>query len=123
MVSEGDDMSRVGRVLAAIAVASLLAGCAIGPARHPESKSQRALSAGIEEYEDGKYVDAAKDIQGALDLGLVAADQVRAHKFLPFIMCISGKDRLCRDEFRKALEINPNMELAPAEAGHPIWGP
>ena len=29
----------------------------------------------------------------------------------------------CREEFRKALAIDPGMELAPAEAGHPIWGP
>ena len=87
------------------------------------SKGASSLSAGISGYEDGKYPDAAKNLQGALDLGLDTSEQVTAHKYLAFIQCISGKERLCRDEFKKALELNPNMELDPAEAGHPIWGP
>ena len=29
----------------------------------------------------------------------------------------------CRDEFRRALAVDPALELAPAEAGHPVWGP
>jgi hypothetical protein len=29
----------------------------------------------------------------------------------------------CRDEFRAALDIDPSMQLEPAEAGHPVWGP
>jgi tetratricopeptide (TPR) repeat protein len=30
---------------------------------------------------------------------------------------------LCRDEFRKAFEIQTDFSLSPAEDGHPIWGP
>jgi len=40
-----------------------------------------------------------------------------------FIHCSENRSRQCRDEFRKALAIDPDMELAPAEAGHPTWGP
>jgi hypothetical protein len=29
----------------------------------------------------------------------------------------------CREEFRKALTMDPSLELSPAEAGHPVWGP
>jgi hypothetical protein len=29
----------------------------------------------------------------------------------------------CRDEFKKALEIDSSFELREDEAGHPIWGP
>ena len=48
---------------------------------------------------------------------------MKAHKYLAFIHCVSGRQRPCRDEFRKAIEINPSMELEPSETGHPIWGP
>ena len=29
----------------------------------------------------------------------------------------------CHEEFRKALRLDPGLELGAAEAGHPIWGP
>lgn len=87
------------------------------------SRGASTLSAGISGYEEGKYPDAAKTLQSALDQGLDTPEQVTAHKYLAFIQCIAGKERLCHDEFKKALELNPAMELDPAEAGHPIWGP
>jgi Tfp pilus assembly protein PilF len=106
-----------------IALFGLLTGCASGPAKMFESKANQALSAGIDAYGEGKYPDAVKSLQSALDQGLSVSDQVKAHKYLAFTHCVTGKERLCREEFRKALDINPNLELEPAEAGHPIWGP
>lgn len=106
-----------------MALAGLLAGCASGPAKVFESKANQSLSAGIDAYSEGKYPDAVKSLQSALDQGLSTSDQVKAHKYLAFTHCVSGKERLCREEFRKALDINPTLELEPAEVGHPIWGP
>ena len=106
-----------------IALVGLLASCASGPTTLFESKANQVLSAGIDAYNEGKYPDAVKSLQSALDQGLSVSDQVMAHKYLAFTHCVSGKERLCREEFRKALDINPNLELEPAEAGHPIWGP
>ena len=40
-----------------------------------------------------------------------------------FIHCAAGRQAQCREEFRRALEIDPQLELTPAEAGHPGWGP
>lgn len=88
-----------------------------------ESKSGYALSTGLGEYADGQFAEAAKNLQSALDLGLSSSDQIKAHKHLAFIHCISGRKRQCRDEFLKALAINPSLNLEPAEAGHPTWGP
>lgn len=104
---------------------ALLAGCVPLQSLKDavKGKGANALSSGVTEYEEGKYVEAAKNLQGALDLGLATPEQIKAHKLLAFIHCISGKERLCREEFKKALEIDPSMELEPAEAGHPIWGP
>ena len=56
---------------------------------------------------------------------LAGTDKERAdaHKYLAFIHCSSNRERQCRDEFRKALAVDPALELAPAERGHPVWGP
>jgi Tfp pilus assembly protein PilF len=82
-----------------------------------------ALRAGVRKYEEGAYADAARYLQGAIDLGLTDAERERAHKYLAFIHCASRRERACRDEFRKALAVNPKFELTAAEAGHPAWGP
>jgi predicted Zn-dependent protease len=88
------------------------------------SKGAQEFGRAIQSYEEGEYRNAAKQFQAALDLGLDAkADQASAHKYLAFIVCVSGREKTCRDEFRKALDADPAFELAPAEIGHPIWGP
>jgi Tfp pilus assembly protein PilF len=116
------------RVLTSAVVMAALSGCATGPGRavqdffHP-SKGRTALDTGLKQYDDGDYADSAKNLQAALEQGLANRDQVTAHKHLAFINCASNRERQCRDEFRKALAIEPTMELAPAEAGHPLWGP
>jgi len=82
-----------------------------------------ALSAGLKQYEDGDYEQSAKNLQGAIELGVPDRERANAHKHLAFIHCSSNRERQCRDEFRKALAVDPALELAPAEAGHPVWGP
>jgi len=87
-------------------------------------KAEQDLAAGIRQYEEHNYSEAARSLQASLDAGLSGKpDQVKAHKYLAFIHCVSGRERQCRDEFRKALKIDPAFELEPAEAGHPTWGP
>lgn len=116
--------------LALFAVMALLAGCASEPMRNigldkfSPRKAEQELSAGLRNYEDGNYKTASKSLQNALDAGLTfKSDQVTAHKYLAFIHCASDREKLCRDEFRKALELDPKFELTPAEEGHPVWGP
>lgn len=88
------------------------------------SKSEQELERGVASYEEGEYKASAKQLQLALDLGLDAKrDQAKAHKYLAFINCVTGREKKCRDEFNKALDADPNFNLEPAEAGHPIWGP
>ena len=88
------------------------------------SKGERELEFGIKAYEDGEYPYAARLLQASLDAGLRGrSSQSRAHKFLAFIHCVSGRMQPCREEFRKALEIDPSFELREDETGHPVWGP
>ena len=95
-----------------------------GAARQAQGdKADPVLQTGLRLYEDGAYAESAKSLQAALDQGLASKDRARAHKYLAFIHCASSREQLCRDEFRKALADDPSLDLAPAEAGHPIWGP
>jgi len=95
---------------------------AVAPA--PLDKAQQELASGIASYENGSYKLAARQLQTALALGLEAyGDQARAHKYLAFMHCVGGRERLCREEFRNARAADPAFDLTPAEAGHPTWGP
>jgi len=110
---------------AAVVALLALAACSSPPMRGllETSKGSSVLSAGLREYDNGDYAEAGQDLQTAIDLGLTGDEQVLAHKHLAFIHCASGRERLCREEFRRALALKPNLELSAAEAGHPSWGP
>lgn len=120
------------RVLFIAAVAALFAGCASGPGIGMQSKAsapsqsyngERALAAGLRLYEDADYPESARNLQNAIYQGLSDKDRVSAHKHLAFMHCAAGREGACRDEFGRALDIDPKTELTPAEAGHPRWGP
>ena len=119
------------RIVIAFAAVATLAACSWAPIRDLQASIARAfhrdgepaLASGIRKYDDGAYAEANKDLQTALELGLWNSDRVRAHKYLAFIYCASGREDRCRDEFRLALDMDPQMRLSRAEAGHPIWGP
>lgn len=82
-----------------------------------------SLTTGLRQYEQGEFDESAKNLQGAIDLGVPEKERATAHKHLAFIHCASNREKQCRDEFRKALAVDPALELAPEEAGHPVWGP
>lgn len=87
-------------------------------------RAKEQLAQGLRQYESGEFEQAHRNLTGALDHGLLSkADQSRARKLIAFIHCLGGREVLCRDEFRKAFEINPEFALTVAEDGHPIWGP
>jgi Tfp pilus assembly protein PilF len=120
-------MKRIGVLLVA---ALLMTACAspfmrdTGLDRLAPRKAEQDLSSGILAYEDGEYRSAVLLLQNALSAGLLLnSDKVAAHKYLAFIHCAQARERSCRNAFRKALELDPEFELAPAEAGHPMWGP
>ena len=87
-------------------------------------RAQQQLTDGVKQYEAGEYDAAVKNLGASLEHGLLSkAEQARARKYLAFSHCVSGREILCRDEFRKAFEIYPEFTLTAAEDGHPIWGP
>jgi Tfp pilus assembly protein PilF len=133
---------RVPHISRVIPVAFVLwaGGCALmpGPVEAPKQapaapqitegmlreRAREQLTLGIKQYEAGDFENAQKNLQGALDHGLLQKqEQSIARKNLAFIHCVSSRELQCRDEFRKAFEINTDFALTPAEDGHPIWGP
>jgi hypothetical protein len=122
----------------ALAAALLVAACAEMPKLGGEQKpaapqitesslrerAQQQLADGVKQYDAGDYDNAVKSLTASLEHGLLSKpDQARARKLLAFSHCVSNREVLCRDEFRKAFEIYPEFALTPAEDGHPIWGP
>lgn len=98
----------------------------VTPAGAPAAldKAEQELVSGIASYENGAYKLASRQLQSALALGLATgAERAQAHKYLAFMHCVGGRDRLCRNEFRKALDADQGFDLSAAEAGHPTWGP
>ena len=116
------------RPVMVVALAAALAACGSEPLRaiqqlFQSSPGSASLKAGLRQYDDGAYAESAKSLNGAIEQGLDDAERANAHKHLAFIHCASNRERSCREEFRKALAADSAMELAPAEVGHPIWGP
>jgi Tfp pilus assembly protein PilF len=120
------EMKRTGLLLC---VALLMMSCASPIVRDAgldkfAPRAERSLSAGIRAYEEGAYESAARLLQNALSAGLLLnSDKVAAHKYLAFIHCAHAREASCREEFRKALALDPDLELTPAESGHPAWAP
>ena len=98
--------------------------CDAGYPRGANTPTDKKLNYGVLSYEEGNYQASITALQGVLETGLSGKpEQVKAYKYLAFIQCVSGREAMCRDYFKKALEIDPNFNLDSAEAGHPIWGP
>ncbi|MDO9220651.1 MAG: TssQ family T6SS-associated lipoprotein [Thiobacillus sp.] len=118
------------RISALLCVALLMTACATplmrdaGLDKFAPRKAEKDLSSGIRAYEEGEYKSTTRLLQSALAAGLLLnSDKVAAHKYLAFVHCAQSREKLCREEFRKALELDPGFELTPAESGHPAWGP
>jgi Tfp pilus assembly protein PilF len=89
-----------------------------------ERPAEKALLAGLRAYDDAQYPTAEKQLQTALQAGLVSPrDRAAAHKHLAFIFCTSNRAAECEAEFRAARAADPAFALSKSEAGHPLWGP
>ena len=83
-----------------------------------------ALTDGIALYNKGSYSAAIKRLANAPEIW--SADisfQTEALKTMAFSYCVTSRKKLCKQQFDKALKLDPNFDLAPGEQGHPLWGP
>ena len=89
----------------------------------PMSPGEKLIQEGMKSYEAAEYNKAIKSFQDALKEPLLESNQVVARKFMAFSYCLTNRTTLCRTEFEAIFKLDENFDLAPAEAGHPAWGP
>jgi Tfp pilus assembly protein PilF len=84
---------------------------------------EHMLNNGTRNFEDGNYSVAMTLFQDVIDNPDATKEiRITSYKYLAFIHCISDREKMCRESFKKALELDTNFTLTPAEAGHPVWG-
>jgi hypothetical protein len=98
-------------------------GSWFGPAATPVPAVQSGLKEGIAMYNNGDYNDAIKRLGAADVTGGSKATQLEALKYTAFSYCVTSRQTLCRQQFEKALKLDPSFDLEPGEHGHPLWGP
>jgi hypothetical protein len=120
-----------GMKCGALLLAALLAGCAqlptgtdSGKPAISASEAQTRYQQGLSSYRGNRFEPALGDLTAALSSGhLTAADAINARKHIAFVHCASGRELQCREQFQILLKMEPNFDLAPNEASHPLWGP
>jgi len=86
--------------------------------------AQSALNEGIQLYGSGDYNGTVKHLAVAKEIWTADKDiQVEALKYMAFSYCVTFRQALCKQQFEKAVKLDPTFDLAPGEKGHPLWGP
>ncbi|ARP92351.1 hypothetical protein CAL14_20365 [Bordetella genomosp. 9] len=114
--------------IATLVLIATLAGCAAPrspePAAPPSQAALDAMAHVRERYQAGDYGDVIRTVATSDVLASAPVDvRIEALKLQAFSYCVSGYRVLCEDDFARILQLDPKFELAPAEIGHPLWGP
>lgn len=85
----------------------------------------QALNEGIALYNDGDYNAAIAKLGNAPAIwGMQKkSTQLTALKYMAFSYCVSSRAAQCKQQFERALKLDPTFDLQPSEIGHPLWGP
>lgn len=85
--------------------------------------AQMALNEGIELYDKGDFNAAIRRLSNSSEIwSSDKSIQTKALKYMAFSYCVTSRKTLCKQQFEKALKIDPHFDLAPGEKGHPLWG-
>jgi hypothetical protein len=116
-----------GMTLVLALLCAMLAACAGTPAAPAPAKAPVLLPSGLAEgialYDKGDYNAAIKRLGQSDVVGNSTATRLAAFKYSAFSYCLTNRQTLCRQQFEKALKLDPTFDLAPGEYGHPLWGP
>ncbi len=97
----------------------------VAPVSPPLVNDVSILKEGIGLYNNGEYNAAINRLNTAPEIWVNGSknSQLEALKYMAFSYCLTARQTLCRQQFEKALKLDPNFDLAPGEKGHPQWGP
>ena len=88
------------------------------------SASEKNLAIALASFDRGEYSLAMKQLKPlTTDLALGKPDRLKAIKSLAFAQCLTRAVLACQKTFESAFHLDPDFDLAPAEQGHPLWGP
>lgn len=81
----------------------------------PDDSLVRMLEAAKVYYNSGEYENAINELENALQYlkQLEQGDQVEAYKYLAFSYVAFGDNEKAKAQFKKALTLNPDLELDP----------
>ncbi len=89
-----------------------------------QTPAEKSLTAGLSSFDRGEYVSAMKQLAPLTnDASLGIPNRLKALKTLAFSQCLTRAVVACRGTFERAFKLDPKFDLAPAEQGHPVWGP
>ena len=92
--------------------------------RAARASAQSELDSDIALYQNGEYHNAIKRLNADLDSFKPYKElELQALKYSAFSYCLIARAALCRQEFEKAVKLDPSFDLEPGEKGHPLWGP
>lgn len=136
MINETARKPRTSLAAAAVfAIALLVGGCttvqdwagsvgsAVSGASDASAPGRAKLAEGVESYDAGNFGSAIRALNAPEIEQSDTATRVEAGKYLAFSYCVTNRRTLCRKAFDRILALDPTFALAPAEAGHPLWGP
>jgi tetratricopeptide (TPR) repeat protein len=93
-------------------------------AKAARAAAQAEYDAIIGLYNDGDYRGEIKRFTAAEESLKPYKDlELDGLKFTAFSYCLQGRQVQCRQEFEKAIKIDPSFDLKEGEKGHPLWGP
>jgi len=88
------------------------------------SVSEKNLVIAMTSFERGEYTKSMRLLSPlTTDVGLATNARLKAMKTLAFSQCLTGAVVACRGTFERAFKLDSKFDLAPAEQGHPVWGP
>ncbi|MFC3109408.1 TssQ family T6SS-associated lipoprotein [Undibacterium arcticum] len=83
-----------------------------------------SLKEGLTLYDNGDFNGAIQKL--SLPADSRSADKstkLTALKTMAFSYCVTTRMTLCRQQFDKALKLDPSFDLDAGEKQHPLWGP
>ncbi|MGS1008392.1 TssQ family T6SS-associated lipoprotein [Achromobacter anxifer] len=99
---------------------ALLAACA----STPSPQAVDALQQARDEYAASRFGAVVRTVATSDALATAPTPmRVEALKLQAFSYCVTNYRQLCEDSFARILQLQPSFQLAPNEAGHPLWGP
>jgi len=80
----------------------------------PPNKGMPYLESGVQRYFEGEYREAVTDLQQAVSLGFGNKEDLsKALRFLAYAYVALNERERAKDSFRKALEVDPELDLDP----------